>query len=406
MKVLQINAFCGRGSTGRIVTDISKTFKDEDECYIAYGFFDGKYDKSYKTLKGKGLLQVKYCLMITRLFGWSGFSNRYNTKKLLKWIDNINPDIIHLHNIHGDYLHIGVLFKYLKKSGKPIVWTLHDCWSITGRCAYFDYVGCDKWQSGCHNCQNMNTYPISYFFDFSKPQWKIKRKLFTQVDNMTIVTPSQWLADLVSKSYLKDYPIQVIHNGIDVSVFKPTGNNGLLRKKYNLEDKFIILGVASSWTHRKGLDFFIELSDLLDDDCKIVLIGLKDSKIKTLPLNIIGLERTENVEELANWYSTADVFVNPTLEDNYPTTNLEAQACGTPVVTFETGGSPENVLNGEVVREKNAIELKEAILRIKNRKIVPNTVETEKFSKECCVKQYYELYEKLLEKRRGKFEKQ
>ena len=273
------------------------------------------------------------------MFGKTGFASKHATKKLLKFLDKINPDIVHLHNIHGYYLNIELLFNYLKEKQIRVIWTLHDCWSFTGQCAFFDYVGCDKWQTECKNCPMLSEYPKS-FVDSSKWNYQKKKELFTGL-NITLVTPSKWLASLVKNSYLKVYDVKVINNGIDLNVFKPTPSN--FREKYCLKDKKMILGVAGVWDRRKGLNDFIELSKLLDDNYVIVLVGLNDKQLDLLPHNIIGIKRTENQQELAGLYTTADVFFNPTYEDNYPTVNLESLACGTPVITYDTGGSPEFV---------------------------------------------------------------
>lgn len=397
MKVLQVNLVCGRGSTGRIAVDIANSLPDSDECFIAYGFQDTDYSKSIKLLKG-GNFQLYKALMITRITGVSGFRNKASTHKLIEWIENEKPDIIHLHNIHGDYLHVIELFSYLETTQLPIVWTLHDCWAFTGRCAYFDYAKCEKWKTGCGKCKNKKAYPISYFFDFSRLQWKRKREAFTKCDNLTIVTPSRWLANLTRESFLNQYPVRVINNGIDIDKFRYKDDCVILREKYSIGDRFVVLGVANAWTHRKGLHFFVELSRCLDENYQIVLIGLNDTQKKQIPHNIITISRTNSVDELASWYSVADVFVNPTLEDNYPTTNLESQACGTPVITFMTGGSPESIVYGEVLSEKTTRALQGAIPKwcvINRNPDQKKKIDYSQFSKEKCAKEYVDLYREL-----------
>jgi glycosyltransferase involved in cell wall biosynthesis len=278
----------------------------------------------------------------TRIFDNHGMASKIATKKLIKQIKQINPNIIHLHNIHGYYLNYAILFEYLNELNIPIVWTLHDCWSITGHCTYFSFVGCNKWKSECYSCPQKKSYPTSWFIDRSKENFRLKKKHFTSLSNMTIVPVSNWLSDLIKESYLHKYPIRTIHNGIDLSVFKPSDSEKF-KSMYNIQNKFILLGVANKWELRKGLKDFVELSNLLDSDYKIVLVGLSRKQIEQLPDNILGIERTESVEGLAEIYSAGDVFLNPTYEDNFPTTNLEALACGTPVITYETGGSPEAI---------------------------------------------------------------
>jgi glycosyltransferase involved in cell wall biosynthesis len=260
---------------------------------------------------------------------------------LIRRIKELNPDVIHLHNIHGYYLNIEVLFSFLRDYNKPVVWTLHDCWAFTGHCAYFDYANCEQWRTHCTKCPEKKSYPKSFALDNSSRNFDRKKRLFSGIRDLSIVTPSEWLSDLVGESFLSNYPRRVINNGIDLEVFKPT--KGDFRNKRNLDSLFIILGVAAGWNRRKGLETFLELSRELSDNEKIVLVGLTSKQKKTLPANILGIERTNSAQELAEMYSASDVFLNPTLEDNFPTTNLEAMACGTPVITYRTGGSPETI---------------------------------------------------------------
>lgn len=352
MKVFQINTVCGVGSTGRIATDLYHVLKSEGHsCCIAYG--RGTAPKEVDSFKIDSTADVYIHTFLSRITDREGLFSKNATRRLLKKIQDYDPDIIHLHNIHGHYLNYPMLFRFLKNYGRPVVWTLHDCWAFTGHCAYFDYVGCQRWQSGCHNCPQLRSYPQSYGIDHSRENFSMKKELFTGLEQLHIVTPSQWLADLVKKSFLKEYPVTVIHNGIDTTVFKPTESN--FRKRYGLEHKKIILGVASPWTARKGLQDFIKLSSMISDEWKIVLVGLSKKQLASLPPSILGIERTNNTKELAQIYTAANVFFNPTYEDNYPTTNLEAIACGTPVVTYDTGGSPESAgeCKGAVVEKGN-----------------------------------------------------
>ena len=290
--------------------------------------------------------------------GWLFFE----TKRLMKRIDEIKPEIIHLHNLHDTYVHLPLLFNYIKKHKVPIVWTLHDSWSFTGHCPYFTMAKCEKWKIGCHDCPNYRDYPSS-FFDNSKRMWKLKKKWFTGVENMTIVTPSQWLADLVKQSFLGEYPVRVIHNGIDLAVFKPTPSD--FREKYQIrKEKKILLGVAFDWGIRKGLDVFVELSKrLAPEKYQIVLVGTDEQVDRQLPTNIISIHRTQNQTELAEIYTAADVFVNPTREEVLGLVNIEANACGTPVITFNTGGSPEciNEKSGMVIPYGDIDAMKESI---------------------------------------------
>ena len=272
------------------------------------------------------------------LTGFNGCFCWIGTKLLLKNFDKIKPNIIHLHNLHNCYINLPMLFSYIKKHNIRVIWTLHDCWAFTGQCPHFTVAKCQKWKTGCHNCPSFQLYPKASY-DNTKRMWQLKKKWFTGIEDLTIVTPSQWLADLVKKSYLKDYPVQVINNGIDLQVFKPTASD--FRKKYGLKDKYIILGVAFGWGERKGLDVFVELSKRLDNSYQIVLVGTNGIVDKQLPDNIITIHRTQNQVELAEIYTAADLFVNPTREEVLGLVNIEANDCGTPVLTFRTGGSPE-----------------------------------------------------------------
>lgn len=344
MKLLQINVTANSGSTGRIAEDIGLLATSNGwESLIAYGRTNNK--SKNKVIRIGSDFDIKVHGLLTRVFDNHsfGFSSKWATKKLIKEIDNIKPDIIHLHNIHGYYINSKVLFEYLSKLNIPIVWTFHDCWSFTGHCGYFDLIGCEKWKTGCYSCPLKTSYPASFVFDRSKKNYIEKKKLFNSIKNLTIVPVSNWLGDLVKESFLSTNNIKVIHNGIDINTFKPSTNNKEIRGKFGLKDEFIVLGVADTWSERKGLKDFIKLSRLINENTKIILVGLSQKQIDNLPNNIIGIRRTENVKQLADLYSMADLFLNLTYEDNFPTTNLEALACGTPILTYKTGGSIEAV---------------------------------------------------------------
>ncbi|MGG1397349.1 glycosyltransferase [Bacillus salipaludis] len=398
MKVLQINSVCGVGSTGRIATDIHKILlKKEYESYIAYG--RGVAKNCGTAIRIGNNNDIYSHIAKTRAFDKHGFGSKKATKDFIKKIRDVDPDIIHLHNIHGYYINVEMLFDYLKNENKPVIWTLHDCWAFTGHCAYFDYVGCNNWKTQCMNCPEIRSYPASFLRDNSKTNFLNKKRIFNGVNNLTIVTPSKWLADLVNESILREYPVKVINNGIDIDVFQPIDND--FRKRYNLEEKFIILGVASTWDRRKGYKYFNELSNRLQKDEVIILVGLTEKQKEKLPENIIGITKTQNVNELVEIYSTSDVFVNPTMEDNFPTTNIEALACGTPVITFNTGGSVESIDDncGYIVEKGNVSELYERINDIKNKSknyYMANCTSRamELFNKEKRFYEYIELYEK------------
>lgn len=364
MKILMINSVCGIKSTGRICTDLAVELeKQGHEVKIAYGRENVPEQFQKYAVRIGSEWDVRVHGIKARLFDAMGLGSKEATQKFIDWVEEFNPDIIHLHNIHGYYINIEILFKYLKKCEKKIIWTLHDCWTFTGHCAYFDYYGCNKWEFGCEGiCACKKDYPATLLLSRAGENYQIKKSLFTGINNLTIVTPSQWLASLVKKSFLREYNVKVIHNGVNTDVFKPTPSE--IKRIYSIGNKKIILGVASIWDRRKGLETFIELSKQIGDDYKIVLIGLNKEQIENLPNTIIGIERTNSTKELAAFYSAADVFLNTTLEDNYPTTNIEAIACGTPVISFDTGGSGESaIFYGSVVKKGDITAIIQEIKR-------------------------------------------
>lgn len=388
MKVLMINVVCGIRSTGRICTDLAVELeKQGHEVKIAYGRENvPKQFQKYAVRIGTDL-DVKLHGIKARLLDGAGFGSKNATVKFIRWIKEYDPDVIHLHNIHGYYINIEVLFKYLRICGKKIIWTLHDCWAFTGHCVYFDYVQCDKWLKGCYHCIQKKEYPCSVGLDQSKRNYKMKQQFFTGISDLNLVSPSKWLANLVKQSFMKEYSVKVIQNGVDTKVFKPTESD--FREKYHLENKKIILGVASVWDRRKGLNSFVELSKYLPNEYQIVLVGLQEKQIKELPNNIIGILGTDSSEELAAIYTSADVFVNPTLEDNYPTTNIEAIACGTPVLSYNTGGSRESAeMYGLSVQKNNLEELSSALKNI-------NCIKPKKINIDYhdTVRKYLQLYQ-------------
>ena len=313
---------------------------------------------------------------------------RIPIKELIKQIRDYAPDIIHLHNLHGCYINVDVLFRFLKIYGKPVVWTLHDCWPFTGHCAHFAVAGCEKWKTGCYDCPQRKSYPVALLLDQSKRNYLAKKKLFTQLGDLTIVTPSHWLAELVQQSFLNKCRIEVIHNGIDTKVFKPSATE--FRKKHGLENKRIVLGVASSWDARKGFDDFLSLAEMLGSAVQMVMVGLSQEQCLALPDNILGITRTDSTKELAELYSSADVFVNLTYEDTYPTVNLEAQACGTPVITYRTGGSVESVPEANVVEQGDLQGVANKIRRL------DCPLAELDFEKNSAYETYIHLYEELL----------
>lgn len=344
MKVLIINSVCGIGSTGRICTNLAQKFEAEGhEVKIAYGRKDTVPEQfqKYAVRIGTDFDCRKHAVQ-TRLFDTHGFGSKHATKKFLEWAEEYRPDLLWLHNLHGYYINVEMLFAWIKKHPEmQVKWTLHDCWAFTGHCSYFTAVKCEQWMSHCSYCPQLRRYPACYTMGSVSKNFDRKRAAFTGVQNMTLITPSKWLADLVKQSFLKEYPVEVHYNTIDTNIFKPTPSD--FRERYGLHDKFIILGVANVWHERKGYNDFIKLASMLDDRYSVVLVGLSKKQLEKRPPRVIGIERTNNQQELAKIYTAADVFFNPTYEDNYPTVNLEAQACGTRVITYDAGGSRETI---------------------------------------------------------------
>ena len=400
MKILQINSVCGIGSTGRIATDLHAILLSQgQQSTIAYGRDAAR--NCDQTIRIGSKFDNYPHVARTRIFDSHGFGSASATKKLIARIKALNPDVIHLHNLHGYYLHIGLLFDYLKEANKPVVWTLHDCWTFTGHCAHFDYIGCERWRSQCHDCPLKSEYPKSLFLDRSQKNYQQKKALFTGVQKLTIVTPSKWLAGLVKESFLREYPVAVINNGIDLNVFQPTPSD--FRQRYNLEDQFILLGVATPWSERKGYQFFLDLAKQLRPDEKIVLVGVSAEQSKALPAGIIGIAKTNSAAELAEIYSTADLFINPTLEEVLGLVNLEALACGTPVVTFNSGGSPEclDANCGLVVERGDLPGLVAAIATVRKVGKAAYSAQCRKraqdwFDKDARFGEYVELYKAIL----------
>lgn len=356
-----------------------KSFKYEDQIYI-----------------GSWLDRV-ISERLSYLFGLNGYFNVLNTFLFLKRIKKIKPDLIHLHSLCDNYLNISMLFKYLKKSNIPVVWTLHDIWAFTGRCAKSK---CDKWKKGCGNCPHLDYYPDSLFLDNTHYVWKKRKKIYNDLSTLTIVTPSKWLAELSKYSLFENnHPVVVINNGINLDIFKPTASS--FKTERGIENKHMILGIANYWNDGKGINELIQLSKDLDSNYSIVIVGSVDFINQKLPENIIHIEKTFNQEELAQLYSCADLFVNPTVDDNFPTVNMEAIACGCPVLTYNTGGSPEIIdeKSGVSIKARDYERLKKEIIRI---------CATKPYKKEACIErasnfnmiskfdEYVDLYNKLL----------
>lgn len=358
MKVLELNTFAGMGSTGHIALDIARFgTRQGTDTIIGFGAGNVPPEAEVYALRIGGRAGRRWHGALRKLLDMEGFGSILATRRLIAFLNTWKPDVVHLHNIHGCYLNHRLLFRWLQKTGVPVVWTLHDCWPFTGHCAYFDYAGCDRWQAECHHCPQLRSYPTCVGLDGSARNHRRRKALFTSLDKLTLVTPCQWLKDLLANSFLRGIPARVIYNGVDRDTFYPRESD--IRSRHHIEQRYVALCVASEWEPRKGIALLPALADGLGADCKLVVIGLTEAQIATLPANILGLTRTASPRELAKWYATADCFVNPTLEDNMPLVNLEALACGTPVAVFATGGCPECVTDacGAVVPKGDVVAL-------------------------------------------------
>ena len=408
MKILQINPVLrANTSTGRIVQEIGElAMANGWESYIAYSYGrDGIMPCKSRLVPVGNKASVAFHGLWTRLTDRHGLASVAATRAFVKRIQEIKPDVIHIHNIHGYFLNYKILFDYLAQSNIPVVWTVHDCWLYTGHCYYYSSVQCDKWQNGCGGCPQQRAFPASWFVDRSAKNYADKRAAFNSPANMTIVTVSQWMKDEMSRSFLKDCRFQVIHNGIDLDVFRPHDNHAVVRQRYGLGNKRIILGLASIWCKEKGWDDFMLMATSLAPDELIVLVGVNDKQLEQLPANVIGIKRTDNVQQLAELYSAADVFVNPTWQDNYPTVNLEAIACGTPVVTYRTGGSVEAITSatGVVVEQGDVAGLLAAARSLIQRGKSAHTTACrqhalDNFGKQDRYMDYLKLYKRLMVK--------
>lgn len=396
-KLLQINV-CLNLSTGKIAQQIGELAIAKGwESWIAYSGREKEIPSKSHLIRVGSFMDSCIHYAEDRILDNEGLSSRCETKKLLKRIDEIKPDVVHLHNIHDHWLNYKLLFTYLAKANIPVVWTQHDQWATTGHC-YYNLVGCERWKEECHVC------PLSkwYCLDRSRRNHRLKKQLLADIPSLTIVPVSEWLGDNICQSHLKDRDIRVIHNGIDIKIFSPQPTNA--HERHGIEKhKKIVLGVAALWDARKGLNDFYELAPRLPaDEYTVVIVGQRTEDIKHIEnaCQMVFVDRTQNALELAQLYSSASVFVNPTYQDNYPTTNLEAIACGTPVITYRTGGSPEAVdENTGLVVEQGDIEgLVYAIEKLADVGYKENCRKRaeEHFDKDKCFEKYIELYEKII----------
>ena len=362
MRYLFINSVYGVRSTGKLISKQCRELKaNGDICAVGYGR-EAVDDGQAELIRIGTPADYLFHAGFSRLADCQGRLSRHATRKFLQEAERLAPDVLWLHNLHGYYIQYEDLFAWLKK--KPRIrkyWTLHDCWAFTGHCAYFTYAGCDAWRNGCGHCPQKKSYPSCYGPDMSAVNYRLKKKAFQGVENLTIITPSKWLADLTQESILREYPVEVRHNEVDRTVFYPRESE--FAKSHGLSGQKIVLGVAVGWEETKGLPDILALRKILDENYVIVLVGATEKQIRSFPKGIVGMPRVSSQNELAEIYSAADVLINPTHQDNYPTVNLEARACGTPVVTYDVGGSPESAGHEYIVREGNIRELRDEVIR-------------------------------------------
>lgn len=400
-RLVEINAACNSGGTGRIAEKVGVLAKNAgwEVLYVHGARY--VYPSQLQTLcvQPRGLDYLHYGLSL--LTGHHGLFSYLTTQRLIRHLRRFQPDIVHLHNVHGYYLNYKLLFRYLRETDIPVVWTWHDCWPMTGHCAcYSTETGtCTLWKTGCHDCPKRMEYPRA-IVDSSKSDFQLKKQLFCAIDKLTIVPVSYWMERNVQQSFLKDKPICVIRNGINLQIFYPRENRSALRKKWGIEQsKYVLLGVATQWNMRKGYPDILSLAQITN--CQLILVGLTKQQCATLPAGIIGIEHTESQEELAQLYSLADLFVNPTYSDTFPTTNLEALACGTPVLTYDTDGSPETLDEqvGVVVKRGNQQGLQEAIRQLQTHPLDREACAKyarERYNGDTCFSPYLQLFKQLL----------
>lgn len=395
MRVLFINETCGRGSHGKICTDLLDILHSQgEEGMIAYGRSDVPEEYASYAFRVGTKLDIYLHVIGSRFFDNTGEYSKNATKKLVQQIWQYNPDIIHLHNIHGYYIHVGVLFDFLSKCNKPVIWTLHDSWGYTGHCTCSDYIGCDRWQTGCFHCPQKRNYPASYLFDRSKRNYQIKKKRFTSVKNLRLVTPSEWLKSEVKRSFLGRYDVTVIRSGIDLGIFHPTSNT--FRQKHQLDNKIVLLSVANAWSQRKGLDILRELALQLGDRYQIVMVG--DLHGESVPVGVMYIEHTKNQQELAEIYSAADVYLNLSYEETQGLTTIEAMACGTPAIVSNRTAIPESVDEscGIVVNPDRIQEIVGAINKARLLKPEDCVRHAAEYEKRKCFMRYIDLYKEMV----------
>lgn len=394
-KLVQINTV-GNASTGRIMHGIQR--EAAEQGYETISFVGRR--KPYEDLpceKFGDFFSFWFHVAVNTVFDRQGYASWFTTRRLVRRLREEKPDIIHMHNLHGYYLYLPLLFGYLKKEFKgQLYWTFHDCWPFTGHCAYYSMAQCDKWKKQCEACPNKRRYPVSLFFDASKKNYADKKELFTGLQDLTVMVPSEWMKEQVEHSFMSAYEVKVVPNGIDLSRFSYKPDQSLYLKYKLPEDKKLLLGVANVWDKRKGLQDFLRLSHVLGEEYRIVLVGLSKGQIRRLPKNMIGIERTEDQEELAGMYSLADIFINPSLEESFSLVTVEAFACGTPVIVLDTSAVKElvNERNGIVLTDHEPEDYQRAIEEIAKRDLRREEISrtAERYSEKGMLEQIISVY--------------
>lgn len=403
MNILRIGPSVNRGSTSRIMEQLGELVQKEGwRSIIGYGRVANKSTST--TIKIGNKISLYNHVLQTRLFDKHGYGSYHATKIFLNKVDEVKPDLVHLHNIHGYYINIQLLFNYLLKHNLPVVWTFHDCWPYTGHCTHYADAKCNKWKTHCESCPLKTSYPKSIFLDRSFKNYDFKKSIFTSLENLTIVAVSDWLKSDIEKSFMNKYPILRIYNGVDIDYFKPYEDYEYVKLKYSIpKDKNVLLACATSWSNNKGFLDYIKLSKMLNKDYVIVLVGLPSKLIKKLPNNIIGIPITYDIEELAKLYSLSSIVLNLSKQESFGKTTVEGLACGTPGIVYDVTASPELIDSetGIVVQKDDISQVCEAIYEIErwnksNLQIKCRDRAKSFFDKNINFMKYIDLYKSLL----------
>lgn len=398
MKVVQINSVYNKGSIGRTTAEIHEALrKTGNESYV---YTSVSEDEDKNVFRIGNTFDHKLHSLLSKIFGLQGYFSYSATWKLIRHLKEIAPDIVHLRNLHANYINLPMLLKYLAREDIATVLTLHDCWFITGKCCYYTHVNCNKWKTECHNCPALKYDNVSWFLDRSRKVFNDKKKLFNAIPRLAVYGNSQWTTDQAKQSFLKNAKyVGRIYNWIDQQIYHEVNCNDL-KHKYSLDDKFVILGVSQGWSNRKGLNIFVELAKRIPDSV-IVLIGKMNCK-ETLPSNIISVGQIQNIEELCKFYSLSDVFINPSLQETFGKVSAEALCCGTPIIVNNATANPELVgpKCGYVVKNNDIEEYVfyiNEILRLGKKFFSEHCIQfaSSNFDKDINILEYLELYKLL-----------